>query len=100
MTHDGKDKKLIDHGPTLSCPHDDGFRKPTIITPFTIVWYPEELCLIFSIHSSIGRMSELNNGFWLETEHSFSNNNSISPSETPYHDTKYQTRLSRFEVFL
>ena len=36
-----------------------------IFTPFTIVWFPEELCLIFSIHSFFGRMSNFNNRYWL-----------------------------------
>ena len=71
ITYDDKDNKLIYHGHTLPCLHDDGFCKPTILTPFTIVWFPEDLCLIFSIHSFIGRMSKLNNRYWLETEHFF-----------------------------
>ena len=48
ITYDDKDNKLIYHGHTLPCLHDDGFCKPTILTPFTIVWFPEELCLLFS----------------------------------------------------
>ena len=98
-TYDDKDNKLIYHGHTLPCLHDDGFCKPTILTPFTIVWFPEELCLIFSITSFIGRMSKLNNRYWLETEHFFNNHSSTIPTDTPYHDTKSQTRLSRFEIF-
>ena len=74
ITYDDKENKLIYHGHTLPCLHDDGFCKPTILTPFTIVWFPEDLCLIFSIHSFIGRMSKLNNRYWLETEHFFNNN--------------------------
>ena len=44
-------------------------------------------------------MSKLNNRFWLETEHFFNNNKSLFISETHYHDSKPQTRLSRFEIF-
>ena len=99
ITYDDKDNKLIYHGHTLPCLHDDGFCKPTILTPFTIVWFPEDLCLIFSIHSFIGRMSKLNNRYWLETEHFFNNHSSTTSTDTPYHDTKSQTRLSRFEIF-
>ena len=44
ITYDDKDNKLIYHGHTLHCLHDDGFCKPTILTPFTIVWFREELC--------------------------------------------------------
>ena len=99
ITYDDKDNKLIYHGYTLPCLHDDGFCKPTILTPFTIVWFPEELCLTFSITSFIGRLSKLNNRYWLETEHFFNNHSSTIPTDTLYHDTKSQTRLSRFENF-
>ena len=99
INYDDKDNKFIYHGHTLPCLHDDGVCKPTILTPFTIVWFPEELCLIFSIHSFVGRLSQLNNRYWLETEHFFNNHSSTTSTDTPYHDTKSQTRLSRFEIF-
>ena len=44
-------------------------------------------------------MSKLNNRYWLETEHFFNNHFSTTSSDTPYHDTKSQTRLFRFEIF-
>ena len=44
LPYDDKDNKLIYHGHTLPCLHDDGFCKPTILTPFTIVLFPEDLC--------------------------------------------------------
>ena len=44
-------------------------------------------------------MSKLNNRYWLETEHFFNNHSSTNSTDTPYHDTKSQTRLSRFEIF-
>ena len=44
-------------------------------------------------------MSKLNNRYWLETEHFFNNHSSTTSTDTPYHDTKSQTRLSRFEIF-
>ena len=55
--------------------------------------------MIFSNHSFIGRISKLNNRYWLEIEHFFSNHTSTTSSDTPYHDTKSQTRLSCFEIF-
>ena len=58
LTYDDKKNTLIYNGHILPCLHDDGFCKPTILTPYTIVWFPEELCLIFNIHSFIGRMSK------------------------------------------
>ena len=44
-------------------------------------------------------MSKLNNRYWLGTEHFLINHSSTIPTATPYHDTKSQTRLSRFEIF-
>ena len=44
-------------------------------------------------------MSKLNNRYWLETEHFFNNHSSPESTNSPYHDTKSQTRLSRFEIF-
>ena len=44
-------------------------------------------------------MTKLNNRCWLETEHFLNYNKSQISSETPYHDSKPQTRLSRFENF-
>ena len=91
ITFDDKDNKLIYHGQSLPCLHDFGFCKHLVLTPFIIVWFPEELCLIFSNHNFIGRMFKLNNRYWLETEHFCNNNNSNFPSETPYHDFKAQS---------
>ena len=44
---DDKDNKLIYHGHTLPCLHDDVFCKPITSTKFTIVWFPVELYLVF-----------------------------------------------------
>ena len=97
ITYDGKDTRPIYHRHTLPCLHDDGFCKPTIITPFTIVWFPEDICLIFSIHSFIGLSSITATGLKLNTF--FNNHPSTTSSDTRYHYTKSQTRLSHFEFF-
>ena len=44
-------------------------------------------------------MSEPSNRYWLEIEHFFNNHSPTTSPETPYHDTKSQTRPSRFEIF-
>ena len=94
LPYDEKDIKIIYHGHTLPCLHDDGFCTPTNLTPSTNVWFPDDLCLIFSIHSFIGRMSKLNNSYWLETDHFVFIYKSQIPCENPYHDSESQTRLS------
>ena len=44
-------------------------------------------------------MSKLNDRHWLEIEHFFTINKTHNLTEKPYHDSKSQTRLSRFEIF-
>ena len=44
-------------------------------------------------------MTKLNNRYWLETVHFFNNDKTQTLSDTPFHDFKSQTRLSRFEIF-
>ena len=68
LTYDEKENILIYIDHTLPCLHGDGFCHPTILTPYTIVWFSDDLCLLFSIHSFIGRMSKIGNQYWLETE--------------------------------
>ena len=99
LTYDDKENLLIYNGHTLPCYHNDGFCQPTILTPYTIVWFPQEFCLIFSIHNFIGRMSKINNRYWLETEHFF--NESYLPHTPPtnYSDSQDKSRFSRFEIY-
>ena len=47
LTYDGKENTLIYNRHTLLCLHDDGFCHPTILTSYTIVWFPDDLCLLF-----------------------------------------------------
>ena len=53
--------KLIFEGHTLPCKHSDGFRKLTLKYLYTIVWFPEEICLLFLISDFFGQMSNFNN---------------------------------------
>ena len=98
LSYDDKDTKLIFDGHKLPCLMDDGFCKPTILTPNTIVWFPQELCLIYLIHSFIGRMSKLKSCFWLPTEYFLNNINTNVPPGTLCHDSETQTRLSCSEI--
>ena len=64
-----KSDKLILEGHTLPCLHSDGFCKPTLKYPNTIVWFPEEICLDIHISVSMGWRSKLKNRYWFETDH-------------------------------
>ena len=55
----------------LPCPQSDGFRKPTLKNPYTINWFPDEMCSTFHICDFIGRMPKLKNLYWLETDDFF-----------------------------
>ena len=47
---------MIIDGHTLPCYFADGFCKPTTKTPFTLVWFNDDYCLIFTLQDFIGRM--------------------------------------------
>ena len=83
ITYYYKENKLnyIEH--TLPCLHDDDFNKPTMLPFFTVVCFQKDLSLIFSNHSFIGRISKINNRYWLETEHLLNQTKSNPPPETP-----------------
>ena len=67
LDYDGKLNKLILEGQILPCLQSDGFCKPTLKHPHTIVWFPEETCLMVHISDCFGRKSKLNKRFWCET---------------------------------
>ena len=73
------------------------FCKPTVMTPYTIVWFPDELCLLFHIHTFIGKMTKIGKRYWLETDHFF--NESYNINTPPDSKPKDKSRLSRFEIY-
>ena len=75
ITYDDKENKMIYDGHTLPCLHTDGYCKPTIQTPYTLVWFHEEFCLIFRLQEFVGRMTKIENRYRLETD---------SFTKTPY----------------
>ena len=52
---------MIYNGHTLPCLHTDGYCKPTTITPYTLVWFTEEFCLMFRLQEFVGRMTKIEN---------------------------------------
>ena len=67
LDYDDKRNKLINEGETPPCLHSDGFCKPTVKHPYTIVWFPEKICLVFHVSKFIGRMSKINDRYYIET---------------------------------
>ena len=50
---------IIIDGHTLPCYFADGFCKPTTKTHYTLVWFNDDYCLIFTLQDFIGRMTKL-----------------------------------------
>ena len=68
LTYDDTSNDMIIDGHTLPCYFADGFCKPTTTTPFTLVWFNDDYCLIFTLQDIIGRMTKIEDRYWIETD--------------------------------
>ena len=68
LTYDDTQNFMIIDGHTLPCYFADGFCKPTTKTPFTLVWFSDDFCLIFTLQDFIGRMTKIDDRYWIETD--------------------------------
>ena len=59
---------MILDGHTLLCYFADGFCKPTTKTPFTLVWFRDDFCLIFTLQDFLGRTTKNEDRYWIETD--------------------------------
>ena len=50
---------MIIDGHTIPCYFADDFCKPTIETPFTLVRFNDDFCLIFTLQDFLGRMTKI-----------------------------------------
>ena len=112
LTYDDTSNDMIIDGHTLPCYFADGFCKPTTKTPFTLVWFNDDYCLIFTLQDFIGPMTKIEDRYWIETD-SFVHSphpiksktaSGIKGTEYPYvyaPHTQHPNNpsLSRFEVF-
>ena len=103
---------MIIEGHTLPSYFADGFYKPTTKTPFTLVWFSNGFCLIFTLQDFIGRMTKLEDRYWIKTDSFVHSSLSTKPEATSgikgtahlfLHASHTQNpnnpSLSRFEVF-
>ena len=72
---------MIIDGHTLPCYFADGFRKPTTKTPFTFVWFNDDYCLLFTLQDFIGRMTKIEDRYWVETDSFVHSPHSIKPKQ-------------------
>ena len=112
LTYDDTSNDMIIDGHTLPCYFADGFCNPTTKTPFTLVWFNDDYCLIFTLQDFIVRMTKIEDRYWIE-RHSFVHSpQSIKPKTTsgikgtehphvyaPHTQHPNNPSLSRFEVF-
>ena len=73
---------MIIDGHTLPCYFAEGFCKPTTKTPFTLVWFNDDFCLIFTLQDFLGRMTKLEDRFWLEIDSFVHSPHSTKPKTT------------------
>ena len=113
LTYDDTSNDMIIDGHTLPCYFADGFCKPTTKTPFTLVWFNDDYCLIFTLQDFIGRMTKIEDRYWIETDsfvhspHSVKSQTAsgIKGTKHPYVHAPHTQHpnnpsLSRFEVYL
>ena len=82
LTYDATAKVMIINGHTLPCYFADGFCKPTTKTPFTLGWFSDDFCLIFTIQDFIGRMTKVQDRNWVETDSFVHSSHSTKPEAT------------------
>ena len=73
---------MIIDGHTLPCYFADDFCKSTTKTPFTLVWFNDDYCLIFTLQDFIGRMTKIEDRYWIETDSFVHSPHSIKPKTT------------------
>ena len=68
LTYDDTSNDMIIDGHTLPCYFADGFCKPTTKILFTLVWFNDDYCLTFTLQDFIGRMTKIEDRYWIETD--------------------------------
>ena len=102
---------MIHDGHKLPCYHSDGFCKPTTKTPYTLKWFDEKFRPIIQIQEFIGRMTRINDRYWIETDTFIEASNITQNFQTEgIHGTKFPNvktpqspvdnpSFSRFEIY-
>ena len=112
LTFDDTENLMVIDGHALPCYFADGFCKPTTKTPFTLVWFSDDFCLMFTLQDFVGSMTKIDDRFWIETDsfiHSSLPNKTDTSSaikgtsfpyiHAPHTQNPHNPSLSRFECF-
>ena len=113
LTYDVTENIMIIDGHTLPCYYADGFCKPSTKPPFTFFWFSDDFCLIFTLQNYVGRMTKIDDRYWVETD-SFNNHFSL-PNKSdisfgikfssfpylhaPHTQNQHNPSLSKLELF-
>ena len=92
LTYDDTANVMIIDGHTLPCYFADGFCKPTTKTPFTLVWFIDDFCLICTLQDFLGRRTKIEDRYWIETDSFVHSSHSSKPKTTS--GTKVQNILA------
>ena len=65
LTYDDTENLMVIDGHALPCYSADGFCKPTNKTLSTLVWFSDDFCLIFTLQDFVGRMTKINDRYWI-----------------------------------
>ena len=112
LTYDDTENLMVKKGHAFPCYFADGCCKLTTKTPFTLVWFKDDFCLIFTLQDFVGRMTEINDRYWIETV-SFIHSSLPNKTDTfsgikgtsfpythaPHTKNPHNLSLSRFELF-
>ena len=82
FTYDDGENVIIIDGHALPCYFADGCYKPTTKIPFTLVWFSDEFCLVFILQDFIGRMTKIEDQYWIETDSFAQCSHSTKPEAT------------------
>ena len=103
---------MVIDGHALPCYFADGFCTPTTKTPFTLVWFSDDFCLVFTLQDFVGRMTKMDDRYWFETD-SFIHSSLPNKTDTysgikgtsfpyihaPHTQNPHNPSVSRFELF-
>ena len=82
LTYDDTSNDMIIYGHTLPCYFAYGLCEPTTKTLYTLVWFNDDYCLIFTLQDFIGRMTKIEDRYWIETDSFVHSPHSIKPKTT------------------
>ena len=97
LTYDDTENVMIIDGHNLPCYSADGFCKSTTKTPFTLVWFSNDFCLIFTLQDFIGQMTKIHDRYWIATDSFIHSSKPKKPNTTSgIKGTSYQCTCSTY----